>query len=93
MLSPVEVRVQGDMATATGYSGVFRWTGKRFEVYRVAANRWRLRRAYAGGWLVEHRENRLLNGDPDALTLLSADTPDLPPPAAANRPGSTVPGE
>ena len=80
VLSPVEVRLQGDTATAIGYSCVFCWTGERFEVYRVSANRWRLRRGAGGNWQVELRENRLLNGDADALVLLSAAPPDLPAP-------------
>lgn len=69
VLSPVEIVLDGDSATAVGYSCVFRWTGEGFEPFRIAANRWILSRA-AGGWRVVSRVNRLLNGAAQARAIL-----------------------
>jgi len=78
VLSPVEIHLHGDTATAIGYSCVFRWTGEGFAAHRISANRWRLRRGAGGNWLVEQRESRLLNGDAEALSLLRALPAPLP---------------
>ena len=70
ILSPVRIDLAGDTATATGYSCVFRWDGQDFGAYRVAANRWELRRE-GDGWRVTRRVNRLLNGAAEARDLLA----------------------
>ena len=71
VLSPVEIHLDGDMATAVGYSCVFRWTGESFEAHRVAANRWTLTRT-PNGWRIAHRVNRLLNGSAEARAVMRA---------------------
>jgi len=69
LLGPPQIAVEGDRATAVGHSCVTRWTGERFELFRVAANRWRLVRTPAG-WRVASRENRVLDGNTEARALL-----------------------
>ena len=69
VLSPPRITLDGDRATAVGYSCVFRRTGDAFEAYRIAANRWTLSRG-AEGWRVDERINRLLDGDAAARALL-----------------------
>lgn len=71
MLGPPRIDITGDSAVAVCYSCVVRWTGATFELYRVAANRWSLRRE-AEGWRVINRENRLLDGAEEARRLLNA---------------------
>ena len=69
MLGPVAIDLDGDRATARGYSGVFRWNGSVWEAVRISANRWQLARG-AGGWAVTRRDNALLDGGEAARTLL-----------------------
>ncbi|WP_156839550.1 nuclear transport factor 2 family protein [Novosphingobium aquimarinum] len=71
MLGPPRIAITGDRAVAVCYSCVARWTGTAFELYRVAANRWSLRRD-TEGWRIINRENRLLDGSKDARALLNA---------------------
>jgi hypothetical protein len=61
--------VDGDEATATGYSRVYRHVGDGYEVWRVSANHWRFRRTPAG-WKVVHRVNRTIDGSPEARRIL-----------------------
>ncbi|SFR88551.1 nuclear transport factor 2 family protein [Sphingomonas jatrophae] len=70
MLGPPRIAIDGDAAVAVCYSAVARWTGEAFELYRVAANRWTLRRE-AQGWRVTGRANRLLDGTAEARALLA----------------------
>lgn len=71
-LGPVTIDLDGDHATARGYSIVFRHTGaQKFEAYRVSANRWQLART-SDGWRVTSRENALLDGAEAARILLAA---------------------
>ena len=77
VLSPVTIELDGDRATARGYSCVFRWTGESWEAARVSANRWELAR-HNGQWQVTRRDNALLNGDEAARALLT-------PPAGPRR--------
>ena len=69
LLGPVHVHIDGARAVAVGHSCVFRHTGKAFEAYRVAANRWELLKR-DGQWQVARRSNRLLDGDAAARALL-----------------------
>ncbi|MET0269231.1 MAG: nuclear transport factor 2 family protein [Sphingomonas sp.] len=69
MLSPPRIAIDGDDAVAACHSAVMRWTGAAFELHRVSANRWTLRRA-AAGWRVTARANRLLDGSDEARALL-----------------------
>jgi hypothetical protein len=61
--------LDGDRATATSYSRLYRFEGGGFRVWRVGANRWEFTRT-AAGWRVTSRINRTLNGSPEARELL-----------------------
>lgn len=69
MIGPPRISIDGDAAVAVCYSAVARWTGDRFELHRVAANRWTLHREGVG-WRITSRANRLLDGAADARALL-----------------------
>ena len=70
VLGPVAIQLETDRATATGHSVVFRRAGDGFEAWRVSANRWALVRTEAG-WLVERRDNQVLDGAEAARCLLA----------------------
>jgi ketosteroid isomerase-like protein len=63
------IAVDGDIAVAVNHSVVLLHGPDGFDVWRVAANRWELRRT-PEGWKVVRRTNRLLDGDPAAAALL-----------------------
>lgn len=63
------VRVDGDTARATGYSRVYRHTAEGYEVWRVSANHWELKRT-TDGWKVVRRVNRTIDGEPEAREIL-----------------------
>lgn len=65
------VRVEGDTATATGYSRIYLRDGDAWRIERASANRWELVRT-AAGWKVANRLNRPLDGSPEARGLLAA---------------------
>jgi len=54
------VQVDGDRATAVGYSLIMRREGQRFYLWRVSAVRWDLERS-VDSWRVRRRTNRLLD--------------------------------
>ena len=64
------LHVDGDKATATGYSRVYRYIDGAHELWRVSANHWEFRRT-PDGWRVERRTNRVINGSPPARDVLS----------------------
>ena len=68
-IGPAVVEVDGDRATAVGYSRVYLVTDGDIDIYRVSTNRWRLERRGAG-WVVVERVTRLL-GHTEALMPLS----------------------
>lgn len=68
-LSPMRIDLNGDVATATGYSAVFTWADGAFKAHRIAANRWDMERV-GGAWRVKLRVNRLLDGAEEARALL-----------------------
>ena len=68
-IGPAVVEVDGDRATATGYSRVYLQTVAGTHVYRVSCNRWSLVRR-DGGWLIAHRTTRML-GHAEALAVLT----------------------
>ena len=70
VMGPVAIDLRGDHATARGHSLVLRWTGSAFEVARVAANCWTLKRL-PEGWRVTHRDNAQLKGDAAAFALFA----------------------
>ncbi|HEY1734436.1 MAG TPA: nuclear transport factor 2 family protein [Acidimicrobiales bacterium] len=63
------VSVEGDRATATGYSRVYVHGDDGFGVWRASANRWEFERG-ADGWHAVHRLNRALDGDDEARQIL-----------------------
>ncbi len=71
-LGPVTIDLDGDTATARGYSVVFRADGTGgWTAHRVSANRWHLART-PDGWRLTVRENALLDGAEAARALLAA---------------------
>ena len=75
---PVHVHVDGDDATAVGYSLMLVHDDEGYRVRRVTANRWELTRTEQG-WRVRRRVNRQLDGQAEARALLMLQTPsDVP---------------
>ena len=65
------VNVEGDVATATGYTRVYRHTSDGYEVWRLSANHWEFRRL-PEGWRVTRRTNHVIDGGPEAPKLLGS---------------------
>jgi len=57
---PVVIQLDGDRATAVGYSQVWRTDDGTHRVFRLAANKWEFARTDAG-WRVVRRTNRRLD--------------------------------
>jgi ketosteroid isomerase-like protein len=70
ILSCPVIELSGDFAQAHCYSMVLRHQSDAWEPWRVAANRWRLKRM-AAGWRVVRRDNALLDGREAARALLA----------------------
>lgn len=64
------VTIDGDVATATGYSRVYRYLDGAHEIWRVSANRWEFRRT-PSGWRITRRVNHVIDGGPEARELLN----------------------
>jgi ketosteroid isomerase-like protein len=64
------VRVEGERASATGYTRVYRHTDEGYEVWRLSANHWEFRRTDKG-WLVTRRTNHVIDGGPEAPAILT----------------------
>lgn len=73
------VTIDGDNATAIAYSQVYLHGQDGHQVWRVSANRWELRRT-PKGWRVTRRVNRVIDGGPQAQSVL---TGALDPPPQA----------
>lgn len=71
VLTAPAISLDGDRATAVGYSLLLRVNpvSGEFDVWRVSANRWELAREPAG-WRVSGRENQLMDGNEAARALL-----------------------
>lgn len=67
-IGPAIVQVDGDAATALGYSRVYLQGDDGIAIYRVSVNRWTLARQ-GDGWIITHRLTRLL-GHAEALAIL-----------------------
>jgi ketosteroid isomerase-like protein len=64
------IAVDGDRATATGYSRVYlHQDDGSYEVWRVSANRWEFART-TDGWRATRRTNHVIDGGPVARDLL-----------------------
>ena len=68
------VAIDGDSATATGYSRVYRYHDGAHEIWRVSANRWEFRRT-PDGWRITRRVNHVIDGGPEARDLLNQGLP------------------
>jgi len=64
------ITVEGDRATATGYSRVYlHQEDGSYAVWRVSANRWEFART-GSGWRATNRTNHVIDGGPEARDLL-----------------------
>ncbi|OCC25536.1 hypothetical protein MB02_02565 [Croceicoccus estronivorus] len=63
------ITLHGDRAEALAYSYVARHRDGEWFLYRAAINHWTLVRV-DGGWRIEQRTNRLLDGSADARALM-----------------------
>ena len=63
MNTPAVIDLDGDRATAVGYSQVWRTDDGTHRVFRLAANRWEFVRTELG-WRVVRRTNRRLDTEP-----------------------------
>jgi uncharacterized protein (TIGR02246 family) len=68
-IGPAVVALDGDRATATGYSRVYLQTVAGTHVYRVSLNQWSLVKR-DGAWLIAHRTTRMLGHD-EALDVFA----------------------
>jgi hypothetical protein len=66
-IGPAIVTLDGERATATGYSRVYLATRAGIHVYRVSFNRWELEKR-GGEWSIRRRSTRLL-GHAEARAL------------------------
>lgn len=63
------IAIDGDTATATGYTRVYHHTPEGYEVWRVSANRWEFRRTEQG-WRVTRRTTQVVDGGQKAAEIL-----------------------
>ncbi|MCL4186250.1 MAG: nuclear transport factor 2 family protein [Rhodobacteraceae bacterium] len=70
VLSPHNIAVTGDAATARGHSVVFLRDGEGWTVARASANAWAFRRT-TEGWRIAGRVNHPLDGSAEARALLA----------------------
>ena len=68
-MGPAIIKVDGDKATATGYSRVYVRKDKEFTLWRLSTNRWEFERR-GGRWQVHRRENALV-GTPKAQEIFT----------------------
>ena len=69
------ITVDGDRATATGYSRVYlHQEDGSYAVWRVSANRWEFTRT-SDGWRASRRTNHVIDGGPEARDLLRGGLP------------------
>lgn len=65
------VVIDGDRAVATCHTMVARHGPDGFYIWRLSASRIACSRTPRGGWQIDHRQNELLDGNPDAPALLA----------------------
>ena len=63
------IKVDGDEATALGYTFVILREDERWFVFRAAINEWKLVRT-AGGWRIAERFNRTLTGSDESHQVM-----------------------
>jgi hypothetical protein len=64
-----KITVDGDRASAVGYSFVILREGERWFVWRAAINEWSLERG-TEGWRIRDRFNRTLDGSPESHQVM-----------------------
>jgi ketosteroid isomerase-like protein len=64
------VTIDGDRATAVGYSRVYRHTPDGYEVWRVSANNWEFART-PDGWRMARRTAHVIDGTPGPKEMLN----------------------
>lgn len=67
-IGPFVIEVEGDKASATGYSRLYLRDDDGFEVRRVSCNRWLLERR-DGNWEISERDTVLLGGEASQRVL------------------------
>jgi ketosteroid isomerase-like protein len=72
-IGPVLVQVEGDRATATGYSRIYHreqkgQPGEQIRLFRLGYNRWEMLRCSDGRWRIARRSSRVV-GDAEAHSL------------------------
>ena len=72
-IGPAVVRVDGDIATAVGYSRIYLHRDDDFVLFRIGCNRWDLRRSDLG-WQIASRTTRVL-GSREAQQILAQGLP------------------
>jgi hypothetical protein len=72
VMSMPRILLDGDTASATGYSRVYVHREGEWVVDRASANRWELARI-DGAWKVTRRVNKLLKGTPEARAVMGQD--------------------
>ena len=65
------VVIDGDEAVATCHTMVATHKESDFSIWRLSASRIQLARQQDGHWKIVHRQNYLLDGNPEAISLLS----------------------
>jgi len=76
-IGPAVVDVQGDRATAMGYSRVYLADQGRVAIYRVSTNRWCLEKRQ-GRWTVVERTTRLLGHTEALMPFAGISTAQMP---------------
>ena len=69
-----QVVIEGDRAVATCHTMVVSHDRVGFGVWRLSASRLQLSRKPEGGWRIDHRQNYLLDGEPEGPALLARAT-------------------
>jgi ketosteroid isomerase-like protein len=72
-IGPAVVRIEGDSATAVGYSRIYLRGDDGFDLFRIGCNRWDLRRE-GRSWQIAHRTTRVL-GSAEAQAVLAQGLP------------------
>lgn len=67
-IGPSVVAVDGESASAVGYSRIYHREGEAFRLFRAAVNHWELRKI-EGRWLIRRRTSRVV-GEPEMQDLL-----------------------
>ncbi|WP_174275128.1 nuclear transport factor 2 family protein [Sphingomonas bacterium] len=75
-----QIVIDGDRASATCHTMVGAHGDGGFFIWRLSASQLMLSRKPEGGWQIDHRQNYLLQGDPEGPALL-ARAADGPAPA------------